>query len=96
MTNKPSCLIGKKNTPLYGKKNVTRIHVNQAKLRSNAKLPVSKHEPVITAKGSGRNRYGFSVKIAGPSYVVYSPEDPLSCGAKLWIETDSKVIVNRR
>jgi hypothetical protein len=26
--------------------------------------------------------------------VVYSPDKPLSCGAKVWIETESEVIVD--
>jgi hypothetical protein len=94
--NKQNCLIGKKNTPLYGKKNVTRVHVNQQRIRSNAKLPESKRQPVITVKSGSSNRYGFAVEITGPSYLVYSPDDPLSCGAKLWLETDSKVIVKRK
>jgi len=33
------------------------------------------------------------VQILGESKVVYSPDKPLSCGAKVWIETDAEVIV---
>ena len=32
------------------------------------------------------------VKINGPSKVIYSPDKPLTCGAKVWIETESEVI----
>ena len=96
MTSKSSCVIGKKNTPLYGKKNVTRVHVNQARIRANSKLPSSKRRPVITIKGSGKNRYAYAARIDGPSYLVYSPDDPLSCGAKLWIETEAKVVAVRK
>jgi len=35
------------------------------------------------------------VLIHGPSRVVYSPDKPLSCGAKVWVETESLVEVVR-
>jgi hypothetical protein len=39
------------------------------------------------------NQYAHRVKIDGPCVVVYSPDKPLSCGARVWIETDSTVEV---
>jgi hypothetical protein len=33
----------------------------------------------------------MEVVIHGPSRMVYRPTEPLKCGAKLWIETDSDV-----
>ena len=33
----------------------------------------------------------MEVEIHGPSRMVYRPEDPLACGAKLWIETESDI-----
>jgi|TARA_B100000073_G_scaffold262252_1_gene221957 hypothetical protein len=68
----------------------TRIHVNQHKIRSNIKNNL--REPVITVKTSKSNIYAHEVDIKGPSKVIYSPDKPLSCGAKVWIETESKVI----
>ena len=50
-------------------------------------------EPVITVKTSKSNTYAHEVKIKGPSKVIYSPDKPLSCGARVWIETESEVIV---
>ena len=70
----------------------TRIHVNQHKIRSNMKHGTN--DPVITVKTSKSNTYTHEVKINGPSKVIYSPDKPLSCGAKVWIETESEVIVN--
>ena len=29
--------------------------------------------------------------IKGPSKVVYSPNKPLSCGARVWIETEAEI-----
>ena len=69
----------------------TRIHVNQHKIRSNLKNNLK--EPVITVKTSKSNTYAHEVKIKGPSKVIYSPDKPLSCGAKVWIETESEVMV---
>jgi len=69
----------------------TRIHVNQHKIRSNKKNNLN--EPVITVKTSKSNTYANEVKIKGPSKVIYSPDKPLSCGAKVWIETESEVVV---
>ena len=66
-----------------------RIHVNQHKIRSNKKLNVN--EPVITVKTSKSNDYAHEVEINGPSKVIYSPDKPLSCGAKVWIETEAEV-----
>jgi hypothetical protein len=67
-----------------------RIHVNQHNIRHNAKHDDKK--PIFTVKTYKDNTKGFSVEILGPSKLVYSPDNPLSCGAKVWIETDSEVI----
>jgi|TARA_B100002051_G_C16234774_1_gene392095 hypothetical protein len=66
-----------------------RIHINQHKIRSNKKHNLN--EPVITVKTSKSNDYAHEVQVHGPSKVVYSPDKPLSCGAKVWIETDAEV-----
>ena len=67
----------------------TRIHVNQHKIRSNKKY--SLNEPVITVKTSKSNTYGHEVEVLGPSKIIYSPDKPLSCGARVWIETEGEV-----
>lgn len=67
----------------------TIVHVNQHVIRRNAKT--GEREPVLTVKDYKRNRYAHSVEIDGPSRVVYRPDKPLPCGAKVWIETQSTV-----
>lgn len=69
----------------------TIIHVNQHKIRSNAKHGTN--DPVITVKQGRSNTYAHEVSIQGPCVVKYSPEHPLSCGAKVWIETQNDVII---
>ena len=73
---------------------IKRIHVNQHKIRSNKKHNLN--EPVITVKSSKSNNYAHEVEIKGPSKVIYSPDKPLSCGAKVWIETTAEVVLSER
>jgi hypothetical protein len=70
----------------------TIVHVNQHKIRSNQKT--GERLPVLTVKTYCSNQYAHRVKIDGPCVVVYSPDKPLSCGARVWIETDSTVEVD--
>jgi len=66
----------------------TIIHVNQHNVKANSK---GAGLPVLTVKTYKSNTKCNAVEIQGPSKVVYSPNDPLSCGAKVWIETQSEV-----
>lgn len=69
----------------------TRIHVNQHVIRHNAKT--GERQPVLTVKRGRENTYCHAVAIDGPSVVVYSPDCPLACGARVWVETESPVRV---
>ena len=69
----------------------TKIHVNQHVVRSNKKH--GKKEPVLTVKTYKSNTYAHEVEIKVESKVIYSPDKPLSCGARVWIETESEVVV---
>ena len=71
----------------------TFIHVNQHVIKSNRKNRVE--EPVLTVKTYKSNTYAHEVNIKGDSKVVYSPNKPLSCGAHVWIETQSEVEIVR-
>jgi hypothetical protein len=66
------------------------IHINKNIIQYNHKhnlnLPVCRVQFV-----GGKTRYGSEVEIKGESRMVYKPESPLPCGAKLWIETDADV-----
>jgi len=69
----------------------TIVHVNQHVIKANRKYDVE--EPVLTIKTYKSNTYAHEVLIKGDSRVVYSPGKPLSCGAEVWIETQSEVEV---
>ena len=67
----------------------TIIHVNQHAIRRNIKAEVK--EPVLTVKTYKSNTYAHEVAIKGESKLVYSPDKPLSCGARVWLETEAEV-----
>jgi len=69
------------------------IHVNQHRIRSNLKHGTN--DPVITVKEGRKNTYGHSVKINGPSEVIYGGIDKpiLPCGARVVIVTEADVEV---
>ncbi len=67
----------------------TIIHVNQHVIRDNLKYGTNK--PTLTVKTYKSNRYAHEVIIHGESKVVYSPNKPLNCGARVWIETEANV-----
>ena len=69
-----------------------KIHINQHKIRSNKKNNIE--EPVITVKTSKSNNYAKEVDILGKSKLVYKPTKPLPCGARVWIETEDKVVLD--
>lgn len=67
------------------------IHVNQHVIRSNFKNGTN--DPVLTVKTYKSNDYAYEVEINGPCKIVYRPYDPLSCGARVWIETKAEVVL---
>ena len=69
----------------------TLVHVNQHVIRANGKT--GERNAPLTVKTYKSNDYAQEVLLHGPSKVVYSPDKPLPCGAKVWIETDGKVDV---
>jgi hypothetical protein len=69
----------------------TIIHVNQHVVRRNKKHGTT--DPVLTVKRGRTNTYAATAEVRGPCRVVYSPDKPLSCGARVWIETDAEVVL---
>jgi hypothetical protein len=72
----------------------TIIHVNQHIIRKNNKN--SENAPVLTCKTYKSNIYAHEAIIYGQdgkeaARVMYSPNKPLPCGAKVWIETNNNI-----
>ena len=69
----------------------TIVHVNKNKIQSNKKH--QQYEAVITVKNRNSNRYAHEVEIPGGCRVVYRPDCPRGCGARVWIESFYDVII---
>jgi hypothetical protein len=75
----------------------TIIHVNAHNIKANLK---GSDKPVITCKTYKSNNYANNVNILDENgkivaTIKYSPNNPLSCGAKVWIETKNEIqIIN--
>ena len=63
------------------------IHINRNIIQSNALH--NERKPVCRVQDGASVRYAMSVSILGPSRMVYRPDNPRPCGAKLWIETEA-------
>lgn len=75
----------------------TRIHVNQHNIRANTRDAGDR--PVLTVKTWRENRKGQTASVVDEDgrvvcLVVYRPEAPLPCGARVWIETELTVEVD--
>ena len=73
----------------------TIVHVNQHNIRANNK---GENLPVLTVKTYKSNRRcnRAIIRDADGNEVgvfVYSPDKPLSCGARVWFETNNQVEV---
>ena len=68
------------------------IHINQHVIRRNGKT--GERKPVITCKTYKDNIYCHELVINKHTKVIYRPDKPLSCGAKVWIETTEEVECN--
>jgi hypothetical protein len=84
---------------LLGRGLIKRIHVNQHEIKANA--TDGGDRAVITVKTSEGNHYGHEVALLDDqgrevARVVYRPDDPLSCGARVWIETKLEVSIDFR
>ena len=68
------------------------IHVNMNTIRSNKKH--NKNDPPISVRKtqSGKPTYCHSAEFDGFARVVYDPDNPLPCGARLWIEVDGQAV----
>lgn len=68
-----------------------KVHINQHVIRAN-KINGANNPPVSIIRGSKVER-AMEVSLVGPCKVVYSPDKPLKCGARVWIEAqDAQVI----
>lgn len=67
---------------------IKRIHVDQQKIRNKEPDPIT----IQTSAGSLK---AAEIDILGSSQVVFRPDTPLSCGARLWVETTAEVVITK-
>lgn len=75
----------------------TILHVSQPNIRLNIRDD-KPTRPVLTAKTYKDNRYGYEAAICDAqgnevARLVYRHDAPLSCGARVWLETQHQIKV---
>ena len=65
--------------------------VNKPQIDRNRKQKTN--EPVITIRQGSRKTYCHLAEVKGSCKIVYQPDNPLSCGAVVWIEVVSDTVV---
>lgn len=71
------------------KATIKRLHVNMHVIKRNQKT--GEREPVYTIKNRGKTYIADDAVIHGECRAVYSPDKPMSCGARCWMETTAPV-----
>jgi hypothetical protein len=71
----------------------TIIHVNQAVIKANRKY--GKDAPAIILRTYKGTVVVHEAEIVGMTRIIQRQDDPLSCGARVWIETEDEVRIVR-
>lgn len=69
----------------------TVVHVHKPQIDRNRKNKTN--HPVITVRQGSRKTYCHTAEIKGSCRVVYQPNNPLPCGAVVWIEVVPDTVV---
>jgi hypothetical protein len=73
------------------------IHVHQQRIRQNISAAREGRtlEPPIIIRNRKSRIYANEITIDGPCKIVYSPDKPLDCGARLWLEVpdDTNIVI---
>ncbi|WP_051504145.1 hypothetical protein [Sphingomonas jaspsi] len=72
------------------------LHVAQCAIAANRKRTDGELEPPIIVRNYKGAKRAHEVELVVDGQVVgkfvYRPHDPLPCGARLWLESDSKTL----
>lgn len=66
-----------------------RLHVNQHIIRANIKA--EQDAPAVTVQWKGKSYVGRDVVVRGECTLMQRMDKPLSCGARIWLETTAEV-----
>ena len=64
----------------------TNICVNSHKIKSNKKK--KENEPVLRVQQGSQIDYCHEFEITGTCRIIYRPNNPLGCGAQVWVEIE--------
>jgi hypothetical protein len=67
------------------------LHVNQHHIRQNTQD--GGRRPCITVKHNGQTHYCREAQMRGPVVLRDGQDNPLSCGARIWLETYDEVVL---
>lgn len=68
----------------------TIIHVNQHKIRAKEPAPLTVKTYKSNAAAGAADIVVDGKVVAS---VIYRPDNPLSCGARVWVETQEEVVL---
>ena len=63
----------------------TTVNINSNIIRQNIKKSKAERKPAIAVKGKEKH-YVYELEIPVPCKIIYNPDKPLDCGARVWIE----------
>lgn len=63
----------------------TTVNINTNIIRRNIKKSKAEREPAIAVRGKEKY-YVHELEIPVPCKIIYNPDKPLACGARVWIE----------
>ena len=63
----------------------TIVHINSNVIKQNIKRSPQERKPAIAIKGAQLG-YVHQLEIPAPCRIIYDPDKPLPCGARVWIE----------
>jgi hypothetical protein len=74
---------------------MVKVYINRHVVAANQKSGERK-PPITILRSKGQRSYALDVELHGNVRVVYSPDKPLSCGARVWIECDDAIAIEAR
>lgn len=70
-----------------------RVVVNRHHVKWNETHPEEPRKVLSIHRGK-RVTYADTVEVLGPAKLVYRPCSPMSCGARVWLETDAAILAD--
>lgn len=72
---------------------MVRVYINRHVVAANQKSG-ARNPPITILRPKAQREYALEVELIGTARVVYAPDRPLSCGARVWIECDEAMAID--